>query len=95
MRFLFEIIGMVASAAMLCGLVVILYVTIRDSICGAIYDHRVKHRFDKPPTAKCYCHDCKWHGGEYPNTCRLPGVSRMTPPDGFCYEATPRQRRKV
>ena len=53
---------------------------------------RIKHRFDKPPTAKCYCIDCELHGGQYPNSCRLPGNSRCTPPSGFCYEAKPRKK---
>lgn len=33
--------------------------------------YKVKHRFDNPPVAKCYCRDCKywdcrtWHCGKY------------------------------
>ncbi len=54
---------------------------------------QIKHRFDKPPIAKCYCIDCEFHGGQYPNSCRLPGSSRCTPPSGFCYEARPRKKK--
>lgn len=25
--------------------------------------HRIKHRFDKPPLADCYCIDCKYYLG--------------------------------
>lgn len=51
--------------------------------------YTIKHRFDHPPTAECYCKFCKhWSSKSY--RCCLPGVSRCTPEDGFCYEAEPR-----
>lgn len=40
-------------------------------ICGIIrgmkilkYRYKEKHRYDKPPTAKCYCKDCTFHGDD-------------------------------
>lgn len=65
---------------------------IRDWIDRLEYRHMIKHRFDKPPTAKCYCRDCKWHG-KY-DECTLPGIGRHTPPNGFCYEAEPSNDHK-
>lgn len=51
------------------------------------WKHRYKHRFDKPPTAKCYCRDCRWHGSN--GKCGLPGITRYTPDNGYCYESEP------
>lgn len=48
-------------------------------------EYQYKHRFDKPPTAKCYCVDCIW----YCNCiCTKHGWSLAD--DYFCYNATPR-----
>lgn len=57
------------------------------------YNYRIKHRFDKPPTAKCYCVDCKHH-------CKVTGRCwrfgettkeyRRTADNWFCWEAEPR-----
>lgn len=52
-------------------------------------NYAIKHRFDHPPTANCYCKFCKsWNSKSH--RCCLPGVSRCTPDDGFCYEAEQR-----
>lgn len=47
-----------------------------------------KHRFDKPPTAKCYCIDCrrKDFGGQ----CDV--VSRYVADNWFCNEADPKTK---
>lgn len=65
---------------------------LRDIVRGWRWTYKYKHRFDKPPTAKCYCKDCVYHiakdsSGMGP--CGWPGVSRWTPDNGFCYEAEP------
>ena len=44
---------------------------------------KYKHRFNKPPTAKCYCKDCIYH--EKDDCCGY--VRQKTPEDGFCYRA--------
>lgn len=48
-----------------------------------------KHRFDKPPCAKCYCIDCrrKEYGGNY---CGV--VSRYVADEWFCNEADPKTK---
>lgn len=75
-----------------------LFAWIQDKINEAIFAYRYKHRFDKSPTAKCYCKDCQLHGDpNVPanrNLCRLPGSSRYTPDNGFCYEAEPRRMKR-
>ena len=49
--------------------------------------NRIKHRFDKPPTAKCYCIDCKYHDNE---TGRCGGFGEFIADDRFCWKADPR-----
>lgn len=64
----------------------------RDWVHIQRWEHTYKHRFDKPPTAACYCKDCMYHGKRNKdgcNPCNFPGVSRWTPDNGFCYEADP------
>ena len=82
------------------GFVVLVIVLLAKSAYDAIvtviqgwqWEYKYKHRFDKPPTAKCYCKDCVYHGengNDYSERCDLPGVDRYTPDNGFCYEARP------
>ena len=61
------------------------------------WQYKYKHRFDKPPTAACYCKDCAWHGkhGYRKEKCGLAGEERFTPDNGFCYEAKPMTRSEA
>lgn len=84
------------------GIVIIFMYTAFDALRDVVrqwrWQHRYKHRFDKPPTAACYCKDCKYHGTKYKdgsNACGLPGVDRYTPDDAFCYEAEPMTRKEA
>ena len=36
-----------------------LFSIIKNFIQVQIHKYKIKHRFDKPPIAKCYCIDCK------------------------------------
>ena len=70
------------------------YLFIRELIEKAIRTHRYKHRFDKPPTAKCYCHDCKkWDpdSGE----CFDPCNSRYMGDSWFCCFAEPASKEEI
>lgn len=51
--------------------------------------HKQKHRFDKPPTAKCYCIDCVHHNNETGRCWRLKNWH--TDDDWFCWDAEPRK----
>lgn len=59
------------------------------------HNYRYKHRFDKPPTAKCYCVDCMHHDNES-NRCWRFGETtkeyRCTADNWFCWEAEPRKK---
>ena len=37
------------------------YEAIASAIRGWRWKYKYKHRFDKPPTAACYCKDCSYH----------------------------------
>ena len=58
-----------------------------EFIDKAKYKYRHKHRFGKPPTAKCYCIDCKYHDNE---TGRCGGFGEFIADDRFCWKADPR-----
>lgn len=49
----------------------------------------IEHRFNKPPTAKCYCIDCKYHG-MFNDLCHRDG-RRHTANTEFCSDAEPRK----
>lgn len=61
---------------------------IKDQISMAKYRHKWKHRFDKPPTAKCYCKDCDRYETniEYCNK-----FSHYVGDNEFCSWANPRK----
>ena len=49
--------------------------------------NKIRHRFGKLPTAKCYCIDCKYHDNE---TSRCSGFGEFIADDRFCWKADPR-----
>lgn len=56
-----EVAGIVAiliCAIMIC---IFLWEFISDTIEDFKWAYKRKHRFDKPPTAACYCRDCKYY----------------------------------
>ena len=70
-----EFLAFVGSAAI--GLIIVLvgvklFGFVKDKIEYRAKKHRDKHRFDCPPTGKCYCVQCNyWHAQE---TDRTSGV---------------------
>lgn len=52
------------------------------------YHFKVKHRFNKPPKAKCYCRDCRFHGAD--GKC-YGFVSKQTNDSWFCAWAEERK----
>lgn len=71
------------------------WISIKESIEDLRYVYRYKHRFDKPPTAKCYCIDCKNYNIE---TQRCYGFHedsiRLVADNMFCYRAEPRKKEE-
>ena len=50
-------------AAFICYVYLVISGTIQI-IKSLKYLYKKKHRYDKPPTAKCYCRDCRFHGDD-------------------------------
>ena len=91
----FAVIGRTATLAMVVLLVGILWARFDEWREKKRYEYRIKHRFDKPPLAKCYCVDCRWYGdGPYPESCGRAGVDRLFGPDEFCSDADPKEMKK-
>ena len=58
------------------------------------YKRKMRHRFDGPPLAKCYCRDCKyWYERYDVNTSgKCNGfIGKYTADDYFCKGAKPRK----
>lgn len=85
-------IGMITLIVCCVFAIILLFEGITEAIrkfkCWWIY----KHRFDKPPTAKCYCIDCKWHNNESNRCYKFHADSnRRTADTCFCSDAEPRK----
>ena len=60
-----------------------------ELITRAKRNYQIKHRFDKPPTAQCYCRDCRLHNNETSECHKFSGW--RTADSWFCWDADPRQ----
>lgn len=84
----FALIGLIFCCVLFIGMLCYIVASISRSINELIYKHKYKHRFDKPPLAKCYCKDCKkWN----PDTgaCDDGCNSRFMSSAWFCCFADP------
>ena len=62
---------------------------LKEAIETKKLEYRQKHRFDKPPTAACYCKDCvKWSSKN--GECGDPFNERYMADSWFCCFAEPR-----
>ena len=85
------IIGGVALFLIAFSVLTVMFYGIKETIENMKYDYRRKHRFDKPPTAACYCKDCvKWI--EKTGVCLDNCNSRHMADCWFCCFAEPRKR---
>ena len=92
---MFSWIGILLVAGCIFAFLYCAFTMIRDVILELCWQHKYKHRFDKPPTAACYCKDCKWHieKGDSKHKCtNVVWADKYTPDNGFCYEAEPRKK---
>jgi hypothetical protein len=86
---LFEFIGVIATVALMCVVGLLLREAIGDLIDSLKWKHKYKHRFDKPPLAKCYCKDCRYYNP-------LSGMCGshsgwVVADEWFCWGAEPRK----
>ena len=59
---LFTAVGAVVIILMIVAMIFAVIYAIRQFIRERIWIYKYNHRFDKPPTAKCYCKDCSLYG---------------------------------
>ena len=90
-------IGALTVAGFMIMMIYCAFDALRNVVLNWRWNYKYRHRFDKPPTAKCYCKDCVWHGKHRNNKdeCGLAGEGRCTPDNGFCYEAEPMTRKEA
>lgn len=85
-------VGALCLGGALCFLGYALFDYVRYRVAELVWTYQYKHRFDKPPTAKCYCNDCEYHATN--SKCNnVTWCDKYTPDNGFCYEAIPRKRK--
>lgn len=83
---LFASIGVLFSFAIFGFILIAIFDFIKEKIDELKNYHRIKHRFDKPPIANCYCIDCKFYNREKERCYRL---NRSTADNWFCWNAEP------
>ena len=86
----FAWVGIIAVICILASIAIVAINGIGLKIEKYKRQYRIKHRFDKPPTAKCYCRDCKFwdkESGECHSHHTAPGYCMAD--CWFCYSAEP------
>jgi len=88
MRDFLTAVGAVVIIVMVVAMIWGLVYAVREFIRERIWIYRYNHRFDKPPTAKCYCKDCSFYGDfAHTRLCRMH--NRSFADDYFCKDADP------
>ena len=88
----FAVIGVFTLAAFAFALLFNGLNMLYDFIWDKRYEYTYKHRFDKSPTAKCYCIDCKYYDAGY---CYFRPDKVTTVNSWFCSNASPKPRERV
>ena len=92
MKDVLSFIGAATIVGLCSGVLALVYYEVKNAIHNWRLAYRVKHRFDKPPTAKCYCIDCRFHDPETNRCSRIRSGEWHTADNWFCWEAEPRKR---
>lgn len=91
------LIGLIVSISIIVCMLAFAWMYLLEFIDKAKHKYRYKHRFDKPPTAKCYCIDCKYHDNETGRCSDLGEFIsgyKYTADNWFCYNADPRKKEE-
>lgn len=83
------IMGVIASFVLVLLVIMNVIYRLKTLIEKLTLKYKQKHRFDKPPTAKCYCIDCVYHDNETGRCWRLKNWH--TADNWFCWDAEPRK----
>ena len=91
---IFTVIGVATVVVFGFMILAVILDFISCEIQETIWIHKYKHRFDKPPTAACYCIDCKFHGDDVDLTrcTNRKDVILQTADEWFCQAAEPKER---
>lgn len=89
---MFKRIGIYVVAGCVFMMIYCAFDALRNVVREWRWQYKYKHRFDKPPTASCYCIDCKWHSVKDNQCNNVTWADRRTPDNGFCYDAEPRKK---
>ena len=86
------IVGVVASLGMIWFILDIAYQVLKEIIDKLKWKYKYKHRFDKPPIAKCYCKDCIYYCEDgFNNKCKRGHINEQwnIADTWFCWQAEP------
>ena len=86
MKEVLTFIGGIATTISAGFVIIVLIDFIEESARNLMLKYKQKHRFDKPPTAKCYCVDCTCYDNKTGKCYRL---NRNTADCWFCRDAEP------
>lgn len=82
----FASLGLLFMAFLIALIVEEISTKVREMLRKRRKEYEYKHRFDKSPTAECYCVDC-WYRDKEMNKCRRYEI--YTADDWFCKDAMP------
>jgi hypothetical protein len=86
---IFTIIGVATTLICIICIGLLLVRLLIDGVDSFKRHYYIKHRFDKPPTAECYCIDCRFHGGDG----QCSGLQGWrTADEWFCWKAEPKKK---
>lgn len=91
--FILLLLGTVTFAVATAGWCILVTTAIKELVIKTKYRYERKHRFDKPPLARCYCLDCEYwhkHMDETEGSCWAHG-GWTTADNWFCWEANPKE----
>jgi len=86
----FTTVGASVIITMIMVMIFAVIYAIRNFIRERIWIYKYNHRFDKPPTAKCYCKDCSLYG-DFQNRRLCRKHKSHFSEDYFCKDADPRK----
>ena len=90
MNMFFYALGIASCLSLLVIVIVFIVVALKEKVSKWTYRQQIKHRFDKPPLAKCYCVDCTSYRAN--GDCRAH--DGWTVADcWYCWAATPKERQ--
>lgn len=83
------IIGSITIITCVFAILLGIFYAVKNFIKVQIHKYKIKHRFDKSPTAKCYCIDCKNCQVEEYRGRWCYRFERCVADNWFCWEAEP------